>query len=92
MISNSIPKELFTERAVERKLNLEKGSLRSPDYYLKKKAECMRNLATNLNIKYINAPPYAHKLDPLQGLFMKLDHSINISQLEDLFLKNIVNV
>jgi hypothetical protein len=70
---------------VEKRMNVEaeagsRGPLSQPDY-LKKKADLTRLLAERLGIKYINEPPYSHKLNPLQALFLRIDNSIDIPEL-----------
>ena len=42
----------------------------------------MKNLTERLKLKpYMNEPPFSHKLNPLQGLFLKLDASIDLPEL-----------
>ena len=38
----------------------------------------MKALCNKLGLKkYLNEPPYSHRLNPLQGMFMKIDNTLN---------------
>jgi hypothetical protein len=53
----------------------------------------MKEMCAKLSLKkYLNEPPFAHRLNPLLGLFLKLDSSIDAPELERLFFKNVMNM
>ena len=61
--------------------------------YLSERAKLIKQLAGKLQLKkYMNEPPFSHKLNPLQGLFLKIDSEVDASELNKLFNRNIMSV
>ena len=61
--------------------------------FLMTRARKVKQMTAKMHLKrYMNEPPFSHKLNPLQGLFLKIDGVVNVPQLQKLFLKGIMTV